>query len=129
MNTIKLEDLYNLPMNIEHDGKTYSLRIFVTAWDNFCISYVNYDINKIFSVVIDKNAKNLTINTEPDEISTVNTFDEAYNVLYSNLTSWGFIEIEEMLDYYEESNIKPNVDADELEIPELDWPWLIHWIF
>lgn len=123
MNTIKLEDLYDLPMNIEHDGKTYSLRIFVTAWDNFCISYVyqiGYVIDKIFSVVIDKNAKDLTINTEPDEISTVKAFDEAYNVLYSNLTSWGFIEIEEMLDYIEESNIEPNVDADELEIPELD---------
>ena len=123
MNKIKLEDLYYLPMNIEHDGKTYSLRIFVTAWDNFCISYVHHigsEIDKIFSVVIDKNAKDLTVNTEPDEISTVKTFDEAYNVLYSNLTSWGFIEIEEMLDYEEESKIEPSVNADELEIPELD---------
>lgn len=123
MNTIKLEDLYYLPMNIEHNGKTYSLEIFVTAWGNFCISYVyriGYEIDKIFSVVIDKNVKDLTITTEPDYISTVKTFDEAYNVLYSNLTSWGFIEIEEMLDYEEESKIEPNVDADELEIPELD---------
>lgn len=122
MNKTALEDLNNLPMSINYDDNIYLLNVYVTAWNNFCIAYVKInDIReKLFSVVVDPNAKEIEVSTEPEEISTVRTFDDAYNLLYSNLISWGYIEIDGMFDYEEESNMKENVENDDLEIPELD---------
>ena len=124
MNKIKLENLYDLPMNIEHDGKTYSLEIFVTAWDNFCICY-RTDLNpfgnngKLFSIVIDPDTKTIFTSDDPYAPDTVRTFDEAYTLLYNTLVVWNYIDIEEEFDHCEESALEPYVDADELELPKL----------
>lgn len=120
---ITLEDLYNLPMNIMYDSITYTLRIFVTAWDKFCIGYApveNIMGEKMFSIVIDPDAKVIFTSDDPYEPNTVRTFDEAYTLLYNTLVAWGYIDIEEEFDYCEESAIEPYVDADELDLPELD---------
>lgn len=120
---ITLEDLYNLPMNIMYNSVMYTLRIFVTAWDKFCIGYVPVETvmgEKMFSTVVDPDAKTIFTSDDPYEPNTVRTFDEAYTLLYNTLVAWGYIDIEEEFDYCEESAIEPYVDSDELELPELD---------
>ena len=92
-----LNDLYNFPMSLKIDGIPCSFRIYVTAWNKFCMGYVS-DIdmeNKFFSVVIDPTAKDIETFSDYNIPDTVKTFDQAYMLLYDNLVACDFIDIED----------------------------------
>lgn len=116
-----IEDLKNLPSYIKVNEKDFVFRLYVNAWNfvTICYQNVNDIMLKAYSIVIQPNAE-INTTSHPFGVSTVNTFDEAYELMYRNMVAKGFIDIEEEFDYEEETAIEPFVSAEGLDIPELD---------
>lgn len=91
-----IEDLKNLPSCIKVNEKDFVFRLYVNAWNfvTICYQNVNDIMLKAYSIVIQPNAE-INTTSHPFGVSTVNTFDEAYELMYRNMVADGFIDIEE----------------------------------
>lgn len=110
------EDLKNLPSYIElHDcGREHCkflFRLYINAWDQVCLCYQNEcdPMLKAFSIVIDPKAKEIYTSTTNYGVSTVRTFDEAYELMFRTMVATGFIDIEE-------EEIRESVEEREVDI-------------
>lgn len=119
-----LSIIEKLPKTVENFGNAlYSLKIYVTAWNNLCVCYENSAdfSDRLFSTVIEKNAQKF-LTVEAEEVSTVNTIDEAVNHIVDCLHHWGCEVDPDLivkccaepldLDFQEESERIPNVEVD-----------------
>lgn len=135
------EDLKNLPSYISLPScgrKNYKflLRLYINAWDQVCLCYQNEcdPMLKAFSIVIDPKAKEIYTSSDAWGVSTVNNFDEAYELMYRTMVATSFIDIEEeeiraSVEAEEEPDIDTDMpghcvdmpeDVEESDIPELD---------
>lgn len=77
---MQLSVLNDLKKVINYNNKSYSFVIYVTAWCKLCVAYSNQADphgDRIFSTVVDPDTEHTNISMIPEEISTVQTMDDA----------------------------------------------------
>lgn len=83
-----MNKIESLPKSIEVNNETYSVEVYVTAWDNLCIAYssVMDDSNSLCSVVVEPKNKPLRIEDTlsfplNNGIGNARTFDDAVDMI------------------------------------------------
>lgn len=90
MNTIE-----KLPKQIQIEQKIYEPRIYVTAWEKWCITY-HAEHEKAFSVVVESDREPLNIedteNSLNKNIGNARTLDDAVEMILNYIDKKGYVK-------------------------------------
>lgn len=91
----ELNDLTKMPTIVDKDGKDYTLRLYVTAWNHLAVAYSDiFNHINICSFIVDntKSKEYYIKQSETDNVEIecyiegVDTLEEAFNKCYAFIT-------------------------------------------